>query len=107
MKIPELSELVDLSRHHPDVRAAVEFAILRLEATMRCPKHWRRRDRTSEVHLGLRRDLPYRIHSTDLTGTQILINREQKPVGSNVPSGGKYLRYEDYPNSHVRLTPEQ
>jgi hypothetical protein len=53
-----------------------------------------------------RRDLPYAIQSTDLPGTQILLNRHGMPLGSNVERRA-FPIYERFPNLHVRLTPSQ
>jgi hypothetical protein len=55
----------------------------------------------------LRCYLPYIIHDTDLDGTQILVNREYKPVGSATPRFGPLANYEEHVNLHVRLSPQQ
>ncbi len=52
----------------------------------------------------MRRDLPYVIHDTESPGTQILVNRKYKPVGSTAED---FVNYEEFTNLHVRLTEDQ
>jgi len=104
-RISDVSELVDLSWAHRSAAAAVRQAIQTLGmafATRRYPPIWRTRP-----YFELRRDLPYVIHAAGRPNAMILVNRQYKPVGSNIPSGLQWARYEDYRNLHMWLSPEQ
>lgn len=48
--------------------------------------------------------MPYVIQETSIDGTQILVNRRYKPVGNPTT---EFVKYEEYPNLFVRLSPEQ
>lgn len=101
----ELPDLADLSASHTNPAEAVERAILAVEVALL----WKRSAAWRDVHsiMKLRRDLPYVIGDTELNKTQILINRHYLPLGSNPPDNATWVRYEDFPQIHVRLTPEQ
>lgn len=94
----------DLSRVWSTAREAVVHALKEMEAALSDATYQLKKGR---VYYEMRRDMPYVIHDTDTPGVQILVNRSYKPLGSNEPSSGPHLNYEDYPNAHVRLTPEQ
>jgi len=104
-KNKDVSQLEDLSRSYPDAKAATRHALALLEASLThkryspSPNTWRYHE--------LRRDLPYVIHEVDLPDTWILVNREYKPVGSNMRSRDGFAVYEDYPNLHVHMTRKQ
>jgi hypothetical protein len=95
-------DVQDLSRAHPSARAAVEHAIADLRASLSAPKF--RIKPGSHIYLEMRRDMPYVIHDTGLAGTQILVNRDYKPLGN---SSRDWVNYDAYPNLHIRLTASQ
>jgi hypothetical protein len=55
----------------------------------------------------MHRDFPYVIEPLDIPGVQILVNRQSKPLGSNLDHGGPWVRYEDYAHLHTQLLPAQ
>lgn len=61
----------------------------------------------SECHSQLRQCLVYCIHETSVPNRKILLNRNYKPIGSSVPSGGPYADYDVEVSRHVHLTEEQ
>ena len=97
-----VSELPDVSRTHGSPSSAVNMAIAELQTAL-----WQKRYLGSgreRAIAKLRRDMPYVLwDATSLPGTRILLNRNYKPVGSNIVPGGKIVDYDDYPNLHVRL----
>jgi hypothetical protein len=101
----ELPDLHDLSGSYVSALAAVDHAINDIEAALSARRFPVRRD--GFVEMKMRRDMPYVIHDTAEPNTQILVNRQYKPVGSNLEDGSKPVRYEDYPQVHVHLTPSE
>jgi len=104
-RISDVSELVDLSRTHASAAEAVRYAVQNLAIALagsRCPSRC-----NSWTYYEWRRDLPYFIHDSGLPNTQILVNREYKPLGSNLSAGLAWTRYEEFPNLHVRLSARQ
>ena len=102
-KHPQL-RVEDLSRVFPTARNAVAHALKDMEAALSARPY---RAKSGTLYYEMRCDMPYVIHATKMPGVQILVNRNYKPLGSNEPTGGQHLDYEDYPNAHVRLTMEQ
>jgi hypothetical protein len=105
-RLQQLSDLEDESRSYTCPARAVGTAKSLLYAVIsepRWPKPTGRIGRSYD--LLMHRDLPYVIHFTDIPGTQILVNRQYKPVGSNLVY--PWVRYEDYANLHTQLTPAQ
>jgi hypothetical protein len=102
----KLAAFRDLSRSTPSAKAAVSRGVAYLKkALRRCElSEWDLDDWEGNVHWLLRRDLPYSIQKTTIPGTQVLVNREYKPIGSTDP---KFEIYEHYPNLHVTLTVPQ
>lgn len=98
-------ELEDLSRSHGSAKVAVNHAIQWLSALL--SKSSFSVKAGGLAYRTMHRDLPYVIHDTSLPGTQILVNRHYKPVGSNVPASGPNAIYEEFTNLHVQLGPEQ
>jgi hypothetical protein len=98
----ELSDLQDLSGQYTQGAEAVEHALVALEAALSARTFPVRPDRFVEMQM--RRDMPYVIHDTSEPNTQILVNRQYKLLGSTLPDGAKWVRYEDYPQFHVHLT---
>ena len=92
----------DNQPQHADALAAVEFAITKLRALLDRPRFPPARSRD---HVELRRHLPYIIHDARRTGTQILVNREYKPIGSDRPYQD-FIDYASQTQAHVHLTPE-
>ena len=101
----DLSTLPNISRQHMSASAAVLQAIDEVEDAL---------TGITKLKLGrggtyfkFRRDLPYVIQGTSLPGTQILVNRQYKPLGSNQLDEGPWLPYEEYPNLHVSLSSDE
>lgn len=101
----EQSELPDLSRAHASAKEAVGHAIQWLSAFLSKPGFNVKSG--GHIYRSMRRDFPYVIHDTDIKDTQILVNREYKPVGSNVPRSGPFANYEEFTNLHVKLSASQ
>lgn len=101
----ELADLPDLSRSYESAKEAVAHAIHWLSAFLERPGFNVRPG--SDAYLTMRRDCPYVIHDTSIPDTQILVNREYKPVGSSIPRSGAYLSYEEFTTLHVKLTAQQ
>ena len=60
------------------------------------------------IQMKMRRDLLYFIKQLDAPGTtQILLNRQYKPLGSTIAGTIYSVRYENYPQLHVHLTQAQ
>ena len=97
--------LDDLSRCHGSAKEAVGHAIQWLTALLDKPGFSVKAG--GKMHRLMLRDLPYVIHDMDLSATQILVNRQYKPVGSTVPASGPDVKYEEFTNLHVRLSPSQ
>lgn len=100
-----VTDLPNLAQSHNSAADAVAHAIGYLETVL--GKRWKRIDVDSETYNILRRDCPYVIQETTSEGTFILMNRNYKPLGSNLETGSPRVKYENYPNLHVRLTPDQ
>lgn len=100
----KLTDLPDISKTYECAEAAVWHAIALVEHFIGQGLKVRARQETALV---LRRDLPYVIHETALPNTQILVNRQYKPLGCNLPDSTNWVRYESFPQLYVHLTPEQ
>ena len=98
-------ELEDLSRSHSSAKTAANHAIQWLSVLL--SKSSFSIKAGGLAYRTMRRDLPYVIHDTSIPGTQILVNRHYKPVGSNVPASGPDAVYEEFLNLHVRLSAEE
>lgn len=96
------SDLQDLARVHDCAETAVAHAMADLRASLTRTRYPPKIG--SHVHMEMRRDFPYVIHDTKLPGVQILVNRNYKPLGA---TSTDWLVYEDFPNLHVRLSPDQ
>lgn len=101
----EQPELPDLSRTYASAREAVGHSIQWLSALLDKPGFNVKSG--GRIYLSMRRDFPYVLHDTDIEGTQILVNREYKPVGSPIPHSGPWANYEEFTNLHVRLSPSE
>lgn len=97
-----LAEMDDHSHNHPSAIDAVSFAIKSLESALTISRYSFRG--VTRPYLEMRRDMPYAIHETSISGTQILVNRNYKPLGSNIEAGEEHLIYEHFSNIHVQLT---
>jgi hypothetical protein len=104
ISVERLPEIADISRSHASAAAAVHHAITLLEATL---AHGKQSIHSGDIFLALRRDLPYVLQPMEKSELRILVNRQYKPVGCNLPDGQKWVRYEDYPNLHFHLTETQ
>jgi hypothetical protein len=100
-----LSDITDLSHNYRNASEALTFAIDSLESALTATRYSFKG--TSRAYLEMRRDMPYAIHETSLPNTHILVNRNYKPLGSNIEAGSKYVIYEDFNNLHVHLTQSQ
>lgn len=96
-----ISDLPDMSNSYRSAAEAVWHAIVLVEVILSSARKGRL---PIEKILVLRRDAPYFIHDTAYPRTQILLNRNYKPVGSNLPDCDTWVDYEDYPQAHVQLT---
>lgn len=94
-------ELEDLSRSHSSAKVAVNHAIQLLSTLLSKSSFSVKAGGLS--YRTMRRDLPYVIQDTNIPGTQILVNRHYKPVGSNVLATGSDAIYEEFSNLHVQL----
>jgi hypothetical protein len=99
-------QLPDISASHSSARDAVDHAIRFLEAELAKPRFTVPKGE-SKFYLEMRRDLPYIVHETALPETQILVNRNYKPLGNSSRTGENWVNYELATNGHVQLTPEQ
>lgn len=100
-----LADINDISARHTNAATALDFAINHLETALSETRY--SYTDVSRPYLEMRRDMPYAILETDLPNTQILVNRNYKPLGSNIDTGGERLVYEDFDNLHVSLTSSQ
>lgn len=82
-----LSDIADLSRSHLNATEALVFAINSLESALAASRYSFKG--ITRAHLEMRRDMPYSIHETSIPNTQILVNRNYKPLGSNIETGGR------------------
>ena len=99
-------QLPDISASHSSARDAVDHAIQFLEVELAKPRFTIPKGE-SKLYLEMRRDLPYFVHETALLGTQILVNRNYKPLGNSSRTGDNWVNYELAKNGHVQLTQEQ
>jgi len=60
----------------------------------------------SQKYDEMRYYLPYAIHETPVEGTRILVNRNYKPQGSNLPLFPE-VSYEDHTNLHLKLDADE
>ena len=95
-------EVEDISASHASPTKAVEHAINQLNAALAKSRYGFRGE--SRLYLELRRDLPYIVHETVLPSTQILVNRNYKPLGHNARTSGIHVEYEQHRNLLVRLS---
>lgn len=100
-----LSDIADLSRSHLNATEALAFAINSLESALAASRYSFKG--VTRAYLEMRRDMPYSIHETSIPDTKILVNRNYKPLGSNIETGGELVKYEDFNNLHVHLTQSQ
>lgn len=96
----------DISAVHSSARDAVDHAIRTLSDLLQKPRFVIPKG-DSTLYRELRRDMPYAIHETELLDTQILVNRNYKPLGNNSNTGEDWVVYEEATNGHVRLTASQ
>jgi hypothetical protein len=99
-----ISDLPDVSQSYETAAEAVWHAIGLMEVAR--PRGKKRR-RDVDTLLVLRRDLPYMIHETTIPDTQILVNRQYKPLGCSLSGSDKWVRYEDYVPMHIHLSQKQ
>lgn len=100
-----ITDLPSVTQSYKSAADAVAHAITYLEALL--AERWKAIKGESQTYNLMRRDCPYAIHRTEVDGTFILVNRNYKPIGSNIETGSTHVRYEDCPSLHVRLTPGQ
>ncbi|MDP3191039.1 hypothetical protein [Rhodoferax sp.] len=97
-----IADLPDISRSHNSAVEAVIYAIVSMESVLSVARYSLRGP--SIGYYKMRSDMPYIIHATTISNTYILVNRNYKPLGSNQPTGGDDVMYEDFTNLHVHLT---
>lgn len=95
----------DVTARYQSAVAAIENAMALVENKLAKPRFNRPRGDSPE-YLEMRRDLPYCIHETSNPGTWILVNRNYKPLGSNIKTGGERVDYDQVKNMHVQLSPD-
>ena len=100
-----LSDMSDLSRNHRNATEALAFAINSLESALAASRYSFKG--VTRAYLEMRRDMPYAIHETSIPNTQVFLNRNYKPLGSNIETGDERVKYEDFNNLHVCLTQSQ
>jgi hypothetical protein len=97
------AEVADISGHLVSAANAVAFAIAYMEPLIAMPRF--KVPNSSFARMEMRSWLPYRIHKMDVEGTQVLVNRQYKPVGR--PPGPDrfedWVAYEAYPQLQLRL----
>jgi hypothetical protein len=103
VKVPKLP---DVSASHPTALAAVEFALNFLVELLSRPRYPIPKGGTP-LYLQMRRDLPYFIHETKNPDTQILVNRNYKPLGNSSLRAEVWVDYELFTNFHIHLSAEQ
>ena len=99
-------EIPDISSSHISAKDAIAQAVRLLESALAKARYVIPRSET-KGYLEMRRDLPYVVHETELPGTQILVNRNYKPLGNSSRTGAGWVKYEECRNMHVKLTSEQ
>jgi hypothetical protein len=52
----------------------------------------------SKAIRALRSDIPYAIHTTDIAGTHVILNRDYKPIGLSTTA---WVDYDQYPSAHI------
>lgn len=105
--------MVNRAANVPDIFAlyasagdAVDHAIAVLSAELAKARFAVGKGET-KLYLELRRDLPYMIHETSLSGVKILVNRNYKPLGNASRTGQDWDDYAAATSMHVHLTDEQ
>ena len=96
----------DNSASHTSARKGVEHAIQLMTQALAKPRYVIHR-RGTKGYLEMLRDIPYCIHATEIKGTQILVNRNYKPLGNKAQTADVLVSYEDAKNMHVSFTEEQ
>lgn len=98
-------EVPDFSASHGSSTDAIARAIFLMESAL--AKRSFTIPRTSRVYLEMRRDLPYVLNETRIPDTQILVNRNYKPLGNNSRAHENWVEYEAFTNLHVHLAPHE
>jgi hypothetical protein len=96
-------ELPDVSGSHSSALAAVDFAMDYLAALLKRPR-FSKPTASSETYLRMRRDLPYVVHETSISGIRILVNRNYKPLGNGAGTHANFVNYEATVNLQVRIS---
>jgi len=101
----QVNALPDTCSEYASAVDAVSTAISFIENLL--SGRWKKIRGESETYSYMRRNMPYVIHRTELDGTFILVNRNYKPVGSELEAGSPKVKYEGHTNLHVQLTSRQ
>ena len=104
--MPTKIQVPDISASHLSARDAVAHAINFLAAQLAKPQFVVPKGE-SRLYLEMRRDMPYVIHETALPGTQLLVNRNYKPLGNNSKTAENSVNYELAISGHTKLTAAQ
>ena len=94
-----------LAPTHASAAAAVRYAISALETALSKSRFLA--GRNGRIYRIFGRDMPYAIRDTKLPNTQILVNGHKMPMGRTGNYSTEWVRYEDYSNLHVHLTPQE
>lgn len=101
-----MQKFTDISASHNSAKDAVARAIGMIELALSRSRFVLPKGGTGSI-AEMRRDLPYCIHSTKIFGTQILVNRNYKPLGNSSETGENWVEYERIENMHVQLSPSE
>lgn len=100
------SQFPDISGSHSNALAAVDHAIAFLAELLAKPRFLVPKGETP-LYLKMRRDFPYIVHETNVSETQILVNRNYKPLGNSSRTAANWVDYDVCTNMHVRLSRTQ
>lgn len=91
----------DISKNHTNAAAAVDFAIDYMKTALSAKRYSYKGKNNQPRYDEMRRNILYCIHYTSIQNTQILLNRNYKPLGSNSKD---WIIYEQFKNLHIELT---
>jgi hypothetical protein len=99
-----MRDLPDFSRNYSNFAEAIAVAIQLMESLL-SERRYRieNNPRKLRTYLEMRRDLPYVIHKTEIPDTQIVLNRNYKPLGNTGENGHRTTVYEDFKSHHTHI----
>lgn len=102
-----LAQLEDRSRAYRTPLEAVKASYQSLHYALQQSNFTAATSADALLYYVMRRDLPYALHETELSGTRILVNRQYKPIGYPWDRFDRsFVVYEDYTGLHVQATEE-